>query len=275
MFESCPVAGCLSADDFNPYTRIPLLLARGRGIPAIACHHGALDGNTAFKEPAYSTYLAKGEMEKNYLISACQVDDRPLRIGAPGNGAETHSLWSDRAPFIVFFTEPYETDRWRVEAIYRELMPRLCASARRAGKRVLVKLHPFESQGQRQRMVNDALQEGDRGLVTVTGAPLSRQILEQTWCAVTVESTTAFECAVAGIPVFLCGWLRHAYFGYAPQYARFGVGRMLEAPDDLLEIPEMLTSAIPPDGLRERLVQAIHPQELEEILCRPASATLR
>ena len=115
----------------------------------------------------------------------------------------------------------------------------------------------------------------DRGLLTVTDAPLSRQILEQTWCAVTVESTTAFECAVAGIPVFLCGWLRHAYFGYAPQYARFGVGRMLDAPEDLLKIPEMLTSAIPPDGLRERLVQAIHPQELEEILCRPASATLR
>jgi len=275
VFESRAIVGCLSADDSNPYTRIPLLLARERGIPAIACHHGALDGVMAFKKPAFSTYLVKGEMEHDYLTRVCRVDNKLLRIGAPFNGAVVPSLWSDHAPFIVFFTEPYETDLWRVEAIYRELMPRLCAVARRAGKRVLVKLHPFESKRQRQQMVNKTLQEEDRHLVSVTDAPLSRQILEQTWCAVTVESTTAFECAAGGIPAFLCGWLRHAYYGYAPQYARFGVGQMLEAPDDLLNIPEMLASAIPADGLRERLLQAIHPDEFEEILCRPARATLR
>jgi len=42
-------------------------------------------------------------------------------------------------------------------------------------------------------------------------------------------------CGV-GIPAFLCAWLRHAYAGYVPQYVRFGVGRMLECPDDLLRI---------------------------------------
>ena len=229
----------------------------------------------AFKQPAFSNYLVKGEMEHDYLTRVCRVDERLLRMGAPGGGAAAHSLWSERAPFVVFFSEPYETDGWRVEAIYRELMPRLCASARRAGKRVLVKLHPFESKRQRQRLVNQSLQEEDRGLVTVTDAPLSQQILQETWCAVTAESTTAFECAAVGIPVFLCGWLRHPYYGYAPQYARFGVGQMLESPEDLLKIPEMLTSAIPPGGLRERLIQAIHPDQFEEILCRPASATLR
>jgi len=275
VFENRAIAACLSADDTNPYTRIPLLLARKRGIPAIACHHGALDGVMAFKRPAFSTYLVKGEMEEDYLTRVGQLDRRLLRIGAPFNGAVAPSVWSDRAPFLVFFTEPYETDLWRVEPIYREFMPRLCAAARRAGKRVLVKLHPFESKRQRQQMVNKILQEADRRLVSMTDAPLTRQILEETWCAVTVDSTTAVECAAGGIPVFLCGWLRHSYFGYAPQYARFGVGQMLQGPEDLLRIPEMVPSAIPPRGLRERLVQAIHPDELEEILCRPASATLR
>src|SRR5208337_610031 len=49
VFETRSVVGCLSADDSNPYTRIPLLLAEQRGIPAVACHHGALDCRMAYK----------------------------------------------------------------------------------------------------------------------------------------------------------------------------------------------------------------------------------
>ena len=44
VFESEPVASVLCADDSNPYTHLPLLIARERGLPAIVCHHGALDG---------------------------------------------------------------------------------------------------------------------------------------------------------------------------------------------------------------------------------------
>jgi hypothetical protein len=111
--------------------------------------------------------------------------------------------------------------------------------------------------------------------VSVVAEPLSNEILENTWCAVTVESTTAFECAAVGIPAFLCGWLRHAYVGYAPQYARFGVAKMLERPDDLLNIPGRLKEAMPAAGLRERLVYAIAPEDLREILGRSDARTLR
>ena len=137
---------------------------------------------------------------------------------------------------------------------------------------VVLKLHPFESARQRLRLVNRILNEDDRKLVSVTDAPLSREILQKTWCAVTVESTVAFECASVGIPAFLCGWLRHAYAGYAPQYVRFGVGRMLEFPDDLLRIPDMLRAAIPGSDTARRLVQAISPEALSEVLCQPRRA---
>ena len=43
VFKSETVVGCLCADDSNPYTRIPLMLAKKRGIPTLVCHHGALD----------------------------------------------------------------------------------------------------------------------------------------------------------------------------------------------------------------------------------------
>src|SRR5208282_2360227 len=278
VFETRSVAGCLSADDSNPYTRIPLLLAEQRGIPAVACHHGALDCRMAFKNLRFSTYLAKGEMERDYLERGCGVGGGRIRIGAAAAaapGQENASLWREDAPWIVFFTEPYETDFWRAEAIYREVLPRLCAAARDSGKTVMLKLHPFESARQRRRLVKRTLNERDRKLVSVTDAPLSGEILRNTWCAVTVESTVAFECASRGIPAFLCGWLRHAYSGYAPQYVRFGAGRMLESPDDLLRISDMLGSAMPgPDSAR-RLVQAISPEALSEVLCPPARSGLR
>jgi hypothetical protein len=276
VYETRSVVGCLSGDDSNPYTRIPLLLAEQRGIPAIACHHGALDCRMAFKNPRFSNYLAKGEMERDYLERICGVDAGRIRIGAASSPPrENASLWSERAPWITFFTEPYETDFWRVEAIYREMLPRLCATARRAGKTVVLKLHPFESAHQRLRLVKRILRERDRKLVSVTDAPLSREILQKTWCAVTVESTVAFECASVGIPAFLCGWLRQAYAGYVPQYVRFGVGRMLEFPDDLLRIPDMLRADMPGPDTARRLVQAISPEALSEVLCQPEAGGLR
>ncbi len=276
VFETLSVAGCLSGDDSNPYTRIPLLLAAHKGIPAVACHHGALDCRMAFKNLRFSNYLAKSEMERDYLERVCGVDVSRIRLGAASSPLrENASAWTERAPWITWFTEPYETDFWRVEAIYREVLPRLCAIARTSGKTVVLKLHPFESARQRLRLVKRILSENDRKLVSVADAPLSREILQKTWCAVTVESTVALECATAGVPAFLCGWLRHAYAGYAPQYARFGVARMVEFPDDLLRIPNMLRKAAPGSDTARRLLQPISPDTLSEILSQPTGSGLR
>jgi hypothetical protein len=273
VFEMRSVVACLSADDSNPCTRIPLLLAGQRGIPAVACHHGALDYRMAFKNLGSSNYLAKGEMERDYLARICEVDNSRIRIGAPSSPRENTFIWSERAPWITFFTEPYETDFWRVEAIYRELLPRLCTVARRSGKTVVLKLHPFESARQRRKLVAQVLSKNDLKFVKVTDAPLSTEILQNTWCAVTVESTVAFECAAVGIPAFLCGWLRHAYAGYVSQYVSFGVGRMLKLPDDLLRIPDMLHEAMPGPDLARRLVQPISLENLSEVFRHATAAT--
>lgn len=269
VFEKFNVVGCLSADDSNPNTRIPLILAARREIPAIACHHGALDFRMAFKVPEFSTYLAQGEMERDYLDKVCGVAAQRICIGAAGARERESTKWSKNAPWIIFFTEPYETDQWRADAIYREILPRLCAAAQRSGKTVVLKLHPFESAAQRQRLVNAALGAEDRKLVKVVTAPISAELIRNTWCALTVESTVACDCASAGIPTFLCGWLRHAYSGYASQYARFGAGRILKSAAELSSIPEMMPQAMPPTNVAMRLAQPISPVALAGVLLQP------
>jgi hypothetical protein len=272
VFETRSVIGCLSADDSNPYTRIPLLLAEQRGMPAVACHHGALDCRMALKNLRFSNYLAKGDMELDYLERVCGVDGGRIRIGAPASAQSQDVVWRADAPWITFFSEPYETDFWRAETIYRETLPRLCEAARRSGKTVILKLHPFESARQRRKMIAKILSEDDRKLVRVTNAPMSREVLSQTWCAVTIESTAAFECAAVGIPAFLCGWLRHSYSGYVPQYVRFGVGRMLESADQLSQLPQMMLADITIPGTPREQMQSISSDELSEIVCRRRSA---
>ena len=76
--------GCLCADDSNPYTRIPLILASNRGIPTLVCHHGALDSKMAVKVAHADTYLAKGEMERDFLLRSCGVSARQSDAGRPG-----------------------------------------------------------------------------------------------------------------------------------------------------------------------------------------------
>jgi hypothetical protein len=166
----------------------------------------------------------------------------------------------------VFFSEPYEGDLWRADSIYREVLPPLCGVARKLSKWVVVKLHPFESRRRRQRMIDRLLSAEDRSLVSVLDEPLSADILRKTWCAVTVESTVAFECAAAGVPSFLCGWLRHATAGYAPQYARFGVGKFLEDRDGLLRIPDLVHSALPSPEAVANLLSPMQPEKLQQLL---------
>jgi hypothetical protein len=269
VFETREVIGCLSADDSNPYTRIPLLLADGRGLPAVACHHGALDCRMASKNLRFSTYLAKSEMERDFLERVCEVDRARVLVGAPASPVSKNLQgWNSDAPWLTFFSEPYETDFWRVEAIYRQMLPLLCEAARRSGKSVVLKLHPFESVKQRRRLVGRCVSQEDRRLVTLLDAPLSSEILTKTWCAVTVESTVAFECASAGIPSFLCGWLRNAYAGYVGQYVRFGVGTLLASPDDLRRIPEYMRAQTGDRSPSRPLAQEISPSTLSRILCR-------
>jgi hypothetical protein len=77
-------------------------------------------------------------------------------------------------------------------------------------------------------------------MLTVVSGPLSDDLLSRTWAAITVESTTVLDCAVRGIPCFLCEWLAFLPFGYLHQYARFGAGQLLRRVEDVAEIPRNL-----------------------------------
>jgi hypothetical protein len=241
VFDSENLTACLSADDSNPPSSIPLILAKRRGIPALACHHGALDYKMAIKVNHADFYLVRSEMERDYLSRVCRLGSEKIVMTAPISSRPLPLQRAARqsAPWMVFFTEPYQSLGWRGDEVYRDLLPSLYALAQTCGLKLVFKLHPFESIKGHRRILRRFLPEQAHQIEVLAGSP-SDELWANTRFALTVQSSTALECAGRGVPVFLCAWLRDAYSGYVQQYERFGVGQVLESPEQIAEIPRLL-----------------------------------
>lgn len=244
VFDREPVQAVLCADDSNPYTRIPLLLAQARGLPSVACHHGALDGRYLYKRSHADVIWAKGRMEQDYLIRVCGVPRSRVELGASLLPAARDAAESFRKQnsgrYVIFFSELYEVTGGRTQEFYRDVFPPLAELARATGHELVVKLHPAESKRERSRMLNRVLSPEQRRITRVVSGPLTESLLANAWFGITVLSTVAMECAIRWVPCFLCRWLEYAHLGYAEQFIRFGVAMGLDTPGEIENIPERL-----------------------------------
>ncbi len=234
-----PVKSVLCGDDSNLYTRLPVLLGAKRKIPTLDFHHGALDGRYMLKDLASDLYLAKNEMERDYLVRVCGLPGERVVVGAPAREKKSASELFERSEgdAAILFSEPYEVAGMRPEEVYREILPPLCSLARESGRSVVVKLHPFESLAQRRRIIRGVLSPADHKLVTVIDGPLTESLMARAWFGITVESTTVIDCLRNGICCFLCGWLSLSPYEYAKQYVRFGIGEVLNDVAEVKDIP--------------------------------------
>jgi hypothetical protein len=265
VLQSAPLTAVLCGDDLNYHTRLPLILAQRGGLNSIYCSHGALDVGFFFKTPYADFFLVKGAMERDYLRKAVPLADEQIVVGAPGPNHIRAQKLAGRDT-VIFFSQPYEVIGGRAEAIYREVVPRLHSMASASGRRLIIKLHPFESKRMREKLVNSVLPERPPESIEIIGGVSAETLMAQAWCGVTVDSSVAVECALKGIPFFLCGWLDFTGVGYLHQFAKFGVAKVLNAPDEIEHIPEMVRDQQFDPALLERLWHAADPEQLEEVM---------
>jgi hypothetical protein len=275
VLDTEPVHAVLCSDDSNPYTRIPLLLARERGLPSIACHHGALDGRYFFKHSYGSVIWAKGKMEQDYLVRTCGVPRDKVEINSPAlppnfASADLRESAPRKSatflPNILFISEAYDVSGGRPEEFYRDLVPPLADLALATKRELIVKLHPAESPRERTRLLKRMLSEEQKKILRVVSGPLTEEVLQSAWFGITVLSTVSIECAIRGIPCFLCKWLEFWPYGYIEQYIRFGVGIGLKEPAEIARIPEYLQNFPPRDDAMANLSQTAAPGRLRELL---------
>jgi hypothetical protein len=262
-----PVTAVLCGDDSNIYTRLPVLLAARRKIPTVDFHHGALDGRYILKDLPCDAYLVKTAMERDYLTRVCGLASERLVDGAPPPSLRV--VGGNRPPAgtsAILFSEAYENAGLRAEEIYREILPPLCRMASETRHSVLVKLHPFESAAARKRLIRSLLSPQDFKLVTVVEGPSSLRLFAQAWFGITIESTAALECLSAGVPCFLCGWLKLSSYGYVEQYARFNVGETLRNPEEIGEIPSRVTLLQNAAKRQQGFGSPAKPEDLRQLL---------
>jgi hypothetical protein len=240
VLEHEPVTGVLCGDDSNWHTRLPVLLARKRILPTIDFHHGAIDGRFLLKGLSSDLYLAKNEMERDYLTRVCHLPPHRVVVGGTDAADPEEKIGESQVrPNIVFFSEPFESAGARPEEIYREVLPALSQLAGEHGRTLIVKLHPFESGKERRKLVDAAVGSGPANVKVMSG-PLTKELLSSAWFGITVESSAVLDCTRAGVPCFHCPWLVNTPWGYGQQFARFAVGQLLRSRDEIARIPSLL-----------------------------------
>jgi hypothetical protein len=267
VFDVEPVQAVLCADDSNPYTHIPLLLAVHKGLPTISCHHGALDGRYMFKRNHADVLLAKGKMEEDYLVRLCGIPPATVEVGAPILPVDLRQQSSqDKKTSIVFFSEAYEVAGGRARGFYRDILPGLADLALSEGRELIIKLHPSESLSERTRIVEQILNAEQLRVARVVGGPLQAEMLDKAWFGLTVMSTVAVECTLRGIPCFLCAWLEAWPYGYVDQFSRFGIGIRLNEPGEIRQIPVKLQNYDAGGAGRTNCWTPIETQRLQALL---------
>jgi hypothetical protein len=275
VLEEERISAVLCGDENNPTNRIPVLLARKGGLRTVHCDHGALDILLPLRAPACDIYLAKGEMERDFLQRTFPVAASRISVGAPAaHFHEDPRSVVDKEPAaasgsIVFFSEQYELTHGRSSVFYREILPQLCTVARIHGTRLIIKLHPFESPASRQKLIAGALPPKDLALVDLVHGPLTPELMRRIWFAVTLESSVARDCAIRGIRCFLCNWFVSPMTGYGKQFVRYQAAQQMESPEEIPQIPERLESFRITPEVRRGLWNPIAPATLEALLRNP------
>lgn len=264
VLKNKPIQAILSCDN-NSDTLLPVLLAKNWEIPTVSAHHGALDWRHRFLPVYADSIIAKGKMEQDHLVRVCCIPEEKIKVGTtvemqPKIIEKNKHRSKDS---IVFFSEAYEPNRARGEEIYREVLPYLAELAMQTQRKLIVKLHPFESLRKRKALLRKILSPEQMRTTKVFVGLLTTDLLEKAWFGVTILSTVAMECQVANVPCFVCSWLEYPHHGYGEQFRRFGVGYPLQSSDEIRNIPNMLEH-LPPSSVAD-LWQTVSSTELEPL----------
>jgi hypothetical protein len=257
------VVECFCADDSNPYTRIPLILAKKRRLPSVASHHGALDFRLAFKRSHGDIRLVKSEMERDYAVSICKVPARQIVLDLPETKPVIRTVPStgDAPGCLTFFTEAYHSSGFREAEVFRELVPKLLSVTQALRLHLVFKLHPFDGVKKMRACLRTAVQDVDREHVHLWDGPMSNERWQATRVIVTGQSSVAVEAAEKGIRTFLCRWLGDPFSGYQKQFVHYGIGHLLNSAEEIVRIPELLRTSTAEEMAAEPLSYDIESME--------------
>ena len=95
---------------------------------------------------------------------------------------------------------------------------------------------------------------------------MTPDLFERAWFSVTVESSVAVESTTNGVPCFLCSWFDGSWYDYGKQYAKYSAGHVLDSPQRIRQIPQLLERIEITAATRAALHTSITGEGLDSIL---------
>jgi hypothetical protein len=183
--------------------------ARNLRIPVHQVQHGALHRFFPFS-PVYSDrFRVWGEFWRNVLplserdkteVFNPGMSALPLRKGRQAPPGKT----------VLFLTSPLALGvLWNADQVLHEFA-KLVASLRERGHRVIVRIHPAETEEPWRTSLEDEFGAVPPEVRFSKEEPLSA-VLEKTDLAVMYFSTVFLDCLAGGIPVIALGWYPHIW----------------------------------------------------------------
>ncbi len=149
-------------------------------------------------------------MERDYMLQVSDIKPEQVEIAAPAEAAvmlggrvSADSALSE----IVFFSQPYEVVGGRGGEIYREILRPLVAVAQELNRKVIVKLHPFESVRGRTRSLKSLLSADEFERVQVSrSACLGDSAANVSWHRIGLERCGRVRAARRFRILCAAGW---------------------------------------------------------------------
>lgn len=207
----------VTSSDAHRYSRLMVLLARGRGVPSAVIQHGALVGESVYVPIVADLMAAWGPWCRDWFVARGTPPERVVAAGVPRAEERRQQRPSGAARRLLFPAQPVPLE------VTFDLLAMAVDHLRRHPETTLrVRPHPGESRVTALRAHVSRLQEGLAARVAVgePGRPLSED-LDWADVVLTAESTVGIDALVHGVPIVI---LRHPRVRSAIPFAELGAG---------------------------------------------------
>ncbi len=205
----------------------PLLqLARARGIPTVLLQHGILGDYYQLMDQPADTLLVRGEFWREFV--APKMRERTHVLNVPDDRAREQGQKSAGSK-ILFLTSVDAALIHTHESDLRDIVARLLKVSTKAGRALIVRVHPMEPVGYYRDIVEEiSSRTGLIANVEYSQGPGLNENLAQAAVAVTYSSTVFLDCLRLGIPIVSFDWHDFAYKELVSQHKVFHFAKSLE-----------------------------------------------
>jgi len=193
------LAGILTANDQWLWENLVLHSAHNNGVKSLVIQHGTL--SKLYYPIAADQVAVWSEADKDFLMNKCGASANEVSVKGSAYFDSLYHQFQQRRyshlveDTIVFFSSPFFKFNYLSDGDYEKVIESfdsLNTLAKKYGKQLLIKLHPWDETKYYQKWADQ---------LSFTHASI-HEVMDHACIAMAIKSTSILETAISGIPTF-------------------------------------------------------------------------